>query len=142
MGAKLSGSGGGRFALGQNAEINVTPFVDIMLVLLIIFMVAAPVATVAVKVDLPPPDPHAIKPPRDPVIVNVQPQGKLYVGQAQTSMAALNGAVTSALDSPNPHSERVMIHAVRGVKYAELMAVMNTLQGAGFTKVGIISENL
>jgi biopolymer transport protein ExbD len=59
MAAKLSGGGGGRFDLGQNSDINVTPFVDVMLVLLIIFMVAIPAATVSVKLDLPP----AIPPP-------------------------------------------------------------------------------
>ena len=59
MGAKLGGGGGGRFNLGQNSDINVTPFVDVMLVLLIIFMVAIPAATVSIKLDLPP----AIPPP-------------------------------------------------------------------------------
>jgi biopolymer transport protein ExbD len=62
MGAKLGGQGGGRFDLGQNSDINVTPFVDVMLVLLIIFMVAIPAATVSIKLDLPP----AIPPPLAP----------------------------------------------------------------------------
>ena len=55
MGAKLGGGGGGKFDLGQNSDINVTPFVDVMLVLLIIFMVSIPAATVSIKLDLPPP---------------------------------------------------------------------------------------
>ena len=62
MGAKIGGGGGGRFDLGQNSDINVTPFVDVMLVLLIIFMVAIPAATVSIKLDLPP----AVPPPPPP----------------------------------------------------------------------------
>ena len=79
MAAKLSGGGGGRYSLNQNSEINVTPFVDILLVLLIIFMVAVPMATVAIKVDLPPatiPPPNAPK-PKEPVFISIQKSGAL-----------------------------------------------------------------
>jgi len=84
MGAKLGGGGGGRFNLGQNSDINVTPFVDVMLVLLIIFMVAIPAATVSIKLDLPPaipPPPNAPKPP-EPTVINIQANGGIYIGEA------------------------------------------------------------
>ncbi|MBU4434287.1 MAG: biopolymer transporter ExbD, partial [Alphaproteobacteria bacterium] len=88
MAAKLSGGGGGRYSLGQNSEINVTPFVDILLVLLIIFMVAVPMATVAIKVDLPPatiPPPDAPK-PKEPVFISIQKSGALFIADKQTSL--------------------------------------------------------
>src|SRR5678816_4053501 len=85
MGAKLGGQGGGRFDLGQNSDINVTPFVDVMLVLLIIFMVAIPAATVSIKLDLPP----AIPPPpgtkvKEPVLINLSPGGGVVIGERAT----------------------------------------------------------
>ena len=104
MAAKLAGSGGGKFDLGQNSDINVTPFVDIMLVLLIIFMVAAPLATVSIKVDIPPaiPNPNEIK--KDPVFINVEQDHKVYIGAKETSLDTLIYDITAALsvDSANP----------------------------------------
>jgi len=143
MGVRLSGSGGGKFALGQNADINVTPFVDVMLVLLIIFMVAAPMATVSIKVDLPiseqPPTPV---PPKPPVFISVQQYGRVYIGDREVDLATLNSEVAKALASADPTEERLMIRADRAVKYGEFMGVMNTLQGGGYYKVGLISEAL
>jgi biopolymer transport protein ExbD len=147
MGAKLSGGSshkGKRFDLGQNSDINVTPFVDVMLVLLIIFMVAAPMATVSIKVDLPPaepPPPNAPK-PKDPVFINVEQNQRLYIGPKETSLANLIPDITAALDSPNPTEERVMIRANKFVPYRDFMAVLNQLQGNGFLKIGLISEDL
>jgi biopolymer transport protein ExbD len=144
MGAKVGGGGGGKFDLGQNSDINVTPFVDVMLVLLIIFMVAAPLATVSIKVDLPPatpPPPDAPK-PKDPVFINVEQYGKVYIASKETSLDTLLADVTTALASPTPTEERVMIRANAYVPYRDFMAVLNTLQGGGFLKIGLISEDL
>ena len=144
MAAKLSGSGGGKFDLGQNSDINVTPFVDIMLVLLIIFMVAAPLATVSIKVDIPPaiPNPNQIK--KDPVFINVEQDKKIYIGAKETSMDTLIYDITAALsvDSANPRDEQVMIRANRYVPYKDFMEVLNTLQTAGYLKIGLIAEDL
>jgi biopolymer transport protein ExbD len=143
MGAKLSSGGGGKFGLGQNAEINVTPFVDVMLVLLIIFMVAAPMAIASIKVDLPPNKaPVTREPPKPPVFINVEQYGRVYIADREVSLATLNTEVAKALASPNPTEERLMIRANRSVKYADFMGVLNTLQGGGYFKVGLISEAL
>src|SRR5438270_8441126 len=91
MAAKLGGGGGSsRFDLGQNSDINVTPFVDVMLVLLIIFMVAIPAATVSIKLDLPP----AVPPPpgtkvKDPVLINLQAGGSIFIGDHASSLDTL-----------------------------------------------------
>ena len=143
MAAKLAGSGGGKFDLGQNSDINVTPFVDIMLVLLIIFMVAAPLATVSIKVDIPPAIPSQNK-PKDPVFINVEQDKKLYIGAKETSLDNLIFDITAALsaNSTNPRDEQVMIRANRYVPYKDFMEVLNTLQTNGYLKIGLIAEDL
>ncbi len=143
MGAKIGGGGGNKFDLGQNSDINVTPFVDVMLVLLIIFMVAAPLATVSIKVDLPPatPPPPGMK-QKDPVFINVEQYGKVYIAAKETSLATLITDIEAALASPNPTEERIMIRANAYVPYRDFMAVLNTLQGNGFLKIGLISEDI
>lgn len=89
MAAKLSSSGGGRYQETQNAEINVTPFVDVMLVLLIIFMVAAPMAAVTVKVALPPAvAPPGTNPPK-PIYISIQPNGGLFIQDFRTDLPSL-----------------------------------------------------
>lgn len=147
MGAKLGGGGKGKFELGQNSDINVTPFVDVMLVLLIIFMVAIPAATVSIKLDLPP----AIPPPpgtkvKEPILVNIQQGGGIYIGEQQTSLEGLTTdlAVVMTKDDPAtpPTEQRVYIRADRTVRYGDFMAVMNNLQENGFYQVALINEDL
>jgi biopolymer transport protein ExbD len=142
MAAKLSGGSKGKFGLGQNADINVTPFVDVLLVLLIIFMLAIPLATVSIKIDLPPPDPNQPPPKKDPTYVNVQPYGKILVGTKEVTLATLDAEVSKALDVPNPQNEQVAIKADAKVRYQDFMTVLNTLQYGGFYKIGLITENL
>ena len=147
MGAKLGGGGGGRFDLGQNSDINVTPFVDVMLVLLIIFMVAIPAATVSIKLDLPP----AIPPPpgtkvKEPILINIQAGGGVFIGEKGTSLATLPADLSRTLsaDDPTlpPTQQRVYIRADKAVRYGDFMAVMNTLQGNGFYQVALINEEI
>ena len=146
MGAKLGG-GGSRFDLGQNSDINVTPFVDVMLVLLIIFMVAIPAATVSIKLDLPP----AIPPPpgakvEEPVLINIQQGGTLYIGDRATSLdglvSDLSGVLSAKEPGKAPTDQRVYIRADKSVRYGDFMAVMNILQGNGFYQVALINEEL
>ena len=147
MGAKLGGQGGGRFDLGQNSDINVTPFVDVMLVLLIIFMVAIPAATVSIKLDLPP----AIPPPpgtkvKEPVLINIQAGGGIFIGEAPTTLAGLSADLSRKLsvDDPTlpPTQQRVYIRADKQVRYGDFMSVMNDLQGNGFYQVALINEEI
>jgi biopolymer transport protein ExbD len=147
MGAKLGGGSGGRFDLGQNSDINVTPFVDVMLVLLIIFMVAIPAATVSIKLDLPP----AIPPPpgtkvKEPILINLQPGGGVFIGEKGTTLASLPADLsrTLAADDPSlpPTQQRVYIRADKQVRYGDFMSVMNVLQGNGFYQVALINEEI
>ncbi|WP_439471825.1 biopolymer transporter ExbD [Brevundimonas sp.] len=143
MGARISGPAGQDGAtVEQNADINVTPFVDIMLVLLIIFMVAAPIATVSLKLDLPPPVMNE-QPPRDPVYVSVQEDGTLFLAEKQTSMERLAADVCAATGRGDAcREERIFIRAQPEVRYDQFMAVMNGLKSSGFDQVGLLNEDI
>ena len=143
MGAKVGGGKGDKFDLGQNSEINVTPFVDIMLVLLIIFMVSIPTATVSIKLDLPPaiPPPPGSK-PQEPTVINIQQGGRIFIGDVPTSLATLAPDLRRELAKTVPVQDRAYIRADRTVKYGDFMAVMNTLQENGFFQVALINEDL
>ena len=144
MGAKLGGGGGGKFELGQNSDINVTPFVDVMLVLLIIFMVTAPLATVSIQVDLPP---ATDQPPSDkkPVFISLQP-GHIFFAGKETSLAALPTDIPIGLrengSTIDPKEERIFIQSNPDVMYEQFMSVLNVLQGNGYFKVGLILEEV
>ena len=143
MGAKLGGPGGGKKTIDQNADINVTPFVDVMLVLLIIFMVAAPMATVSIRLDLPPATPpQPGQPPEEPTFVSLQQSGALYIGQQETGLVSLAGDLTRVIGGSNPTEERVFVRADGDVRYLDFMAVMNALQDGGFYKVALVGEDL
>lgn len=122
----------------QNADINVTPFVDVMLVLLIIFMVALPVSTVSVKVDLPQAQ-AAPTPAQAPVIVSLTLAGRVYVGEKPVSLEDLPAAVAAGAGA-RPTEQRIYLRADEGVRYGALMGVMNRLRANGFEKVGLVGE--
>ncbi|HYF22913.1 MAG TPA: biopolymer transporter ExbD [Caulobacteraceae bacterium] len=141
MGAKLSGPGGGdKFKIEQNSEINVTPFVDVMLVLLIIFMVAAPLATVSVKLDLPP----AVAPPSEnppkPIYISIQKDSDVFIGDFPTSVDTMGADLNKQIGTRNPAKERIYIRADKGVRYGDFMEVMNSLQDSGFYSVALVGE--
>jgi biopolymer transport protein ExbD len=142
MGSKLSGSGGGKYAVEANSEINVTPFVDIMLVLLIIFMVAAPMAAVNVKIALP----NAVAKPATnapkPVYISIQPGGRLFIGDNSTDLAELGSTLRIQLGANrSPEKERIYIRADKDVMYGDFMGVMNSLQDNGFYSVALVGED-
>lgn len=141
MGAKLSGSGGGRYAVEANSEINVTPFVDVMLVLLIIFMVAAPMAAVTVQVALPPAVAKPSTNPPKPVYISIQSGGSIYLGDTRTDVADLGDQLRSTIGQRNPEKERIFIRADKDVLYGDFMGVMNMLQDNGFYSVALIGED-
>jgi len=140
MAAKLAGGGRSKFNIEQNSEINVTPFVDVMLVLLIIFMVAAPLATVSIKLDLPPALPSSGPPPKPPTVISLQKSGAIFIAQKETSLPNLAGDLASVLNVSNPTNETVYIRADKEVKYAQFMAILNDLQQSGYYKVSLITE--
>lgn len=142
MAAKLSGSGGGKYAVEANSEINVTPFVDVMLVLLIIFMVAAPLASVNVKIALPPAVAKASTNPPKPIYISIQPSGKIYIGDFPSDLATLGDDMRKQLgDKRNPTKERIFIRADKDVMYGDFMGVMNMLQDNGFYSVALVGED-
>jgi biopolymer transport protein ExbD len=141
MGAKLSGGGGGKYNIEQNSEINVTPFVDIMLVLLIIFMVAAPLATVSVEVALPKAVAKpAVNPPK-PVYISIQENGRVYIGDFRTNIDELGTELQTQLPNRNPADERIFIRADQQTRYGDFMQVMNALQDNGFYSVALVGED-
>jgi biopolymer transport protein ExbD len=141
MAAKLSGGGGGKYQVEQNSEINVTPFVDIMLVLLIIFMVAAPLATPSVEVKLP----TAVAPPQTnppvPIYISIQSNGQAYLGDFPVGLDEIGPELTGQIGRRNPADERIFIRADRTTRYGDFMQVMNSLQDNGFYSVALVGED-
>jgi biopolymer transport protein ExbD len=136
MAARLGGRSGGGDDLEVNHEINVTPFIDVMLVLLIIFMVAAPLATVDLGVDLPA---SAVEPqprPDKPVFVTVKPDLTIAVGEDIIPRDTLSGTLDAA--TRNNKDERIFLRADKVVSYGDLMEVMNLLRNAGYLKIALV----
>jgi biopolymer transport protein ExbD len=142
MAAKLSSGGGGRNQEEAMADINVTPFVDVMLVLLIIFMVAAPLASVTVKVELPPAvSPPGTNPPK-PIYISLQPNGGLFIQDFRTDLPSLGDDLRKNLgEKRNPTKERIFIRADKDVLYGDFMGVMNMLQDNGFYSVALVGKD-
>src|SRR5215475_6971687 len=138
MGAKLAGGGGGRFNIEQNSEINVTPFVDVMLVLLIIFMVAAPLATVSIHVELPPAVAKPSPNPPKPVYISIQANGNTYIGDSPTDLTSIGDDLRKIVGHRDPSKERIFIRGDSDAMYKDFMGVMNALQDNGFYSVALI----
>ncbi|MDD2052965.1 TonB system transport protein ExbD [Pseudomonas putida] len=122
--------------LAENHEINVTPFIDVMLVLLIIFMVAAPLATVDIKVDLPASTAKPAPRPEKPVFLSVKADDRLFIGEDEVSRELL-GAMLDAKTKGNKDTT-IFFQADKGVDYGDLMSVMDSLRAAGYLKVGLV----
>jgi biopolymer transport protein ExbD len=140
MAAKLSGPSGGKFDVEMNHDINVTPFVDVMLVLLIIFMVAAPLASVSIKVKLPPANAKPqVKPPQV-IYLSIKENGDLYVGDIPTDITDLPDALKLAAGAHQANL-RIFIRGDENVEYGKFLEVMNTLQDNGFYSVALVGED-
>jgi len=133
MAAKL---GSDNDDLEMNHEINVTPFIDVILVLLIIFMVAAPLATSDVAVQLPSSSAPATPQPDKPVYVSLKPDGSLYVSEKPVLLEDL-GAELHALTSRKLDS-KIFIRADKAVDYGAVMTLLSTLREAGYLKLGLV----
>ncbi len=141
MGAKLSSGGGSKLHIEQNAEINVTPFVDVMLVLLIIFMVAAPLATVSIEVNEPK---ESVKPqqnPPKPIYISLKKDTSLYIGDDPTDLDSLGDDLKKRIGQRDPDQERIYIRCDKKTRYAEFMKLMNKLQDNGFYSVALQGED-
>jgi len=138
MAAKLSGSGGGKFSIEANHEINVTPFVDVMLVLLIIFMVAAPLAVPSVKLELPLAVAKPSKIPPKPIYISIQKDGSLHLGNYPTTLDHMGADLKVQVGHRDPSKERVYIRADKDTVYGDFMAVMDKLQDNGFYSVALV----
>jgi biopolymer transport protein ExbD len=133
MAAKLDEGGDD---LGETHDINVTPFIDVVLVLLIIFMVAAPLATADIAVDLPPANAKASPRPQAPVFVSLQQDLTLAIDSQEIPRDGLGAGLDSA--TGGDREQRIFLRADQGVSYGEVMAVMNLMRGAGYLKVGLV----
>ena len=120
------------------SEINVTPFVDVMLVLLIVFMVTAPMLTVGVPVNLPESEADSLPDDKEPLTVSINSKGEIFV---QDTKVAFNELVAKLLAiSKNRTDTRIYVRGDKNINYGRVMEVMGNLAGAGFTKVALISQ--
>ncbi len=127
---------GGGDDIEELHEINVTPFIDVMLVLLIVFMVAAPLATVGVPVDLPASTVQATPNPDKPVFLTIQRDLALSLGDAPVARDALGIALDDT--TGRKHDTRIFLRADQAVPYGQIMQVMNLLRAAGYLKVALV----
>jgi biopolymer transport protein TolR len=137
-GAKSAGGRGGRRSYrALNSEINVTPFVDVMLVLLIVFMVAAPLLTVGVPVELPETRAKPMQGDTEPITVSVQPDGKIFLQETEIEIDALVPKLEAI--AQNGYEERIFVRGDKNVDYGRVMSVMGALNAAGFRKIGLVT---
>ena len=141
-GLQVGGALGGRRARRRSArpmaEINVTPMVDVMLVLLIIFMVTAPLLTVGVPIDLPKTDAKQIEGDKEPLTISIQPDGKIFLQETELSLDEIVPKLTAI--SKNGFDERIFVRGDRRVDYGQIMKVMATINVAGFRRIALISD--
>jgi biopolymer transport protein TolR len=141
MGASMSSGGGRARRRARHArpmsEINVTPLVDVMLVLLIVFMVTAPLLTAGVPIDLPESQAQPLALEKEPITVTVDPEGRIFVKEEEVALdqlvSKLNQIAVSGLD------ERIYVRGDRTASYGTIMQVMGTINGAGFRRIGLVA---
>lgn len=137
----MSGGGGRNNRRGSFrpvSDINITPFVDVMLVLLVVFMVTAPLMTVAVPVDLPKTQAHTLNQDKEPLVVSMDAEGRVYLQDKpmkQEELVPKLKAVTGA----NPDA-RIFVRGDKDLSYGKIMEVMGEISSAGFTKVALVAD--
>ena len=120
------------------SEINVTPFVDVMLVLLIVFMVTAPLLTVGIKVDLPKVEATALTDIKDPIEITVNLEGHIYIGESKVEVENLIPRL-NAITEQNTEA-RIYVRGDRVVAYGRIMEIMAIINSAGYVKVALITQ--
>lgn len=131
-------SRGGRYNYTRMSEINVTPFVDVMLVLLIVFMVTAPLMSVGVPVDLPKTKAALITQSEEPLVVSVDAKGDIYIQDTLVSLEKLAPRLI-AITGSNP-GIRIFVRGDKSIEYGAVMTVMGQLNAAGFKKVSLLAQ--
>ncbi len=138
MGVKLSNGNNHQIGGGPVSDINVTPLVDVMLVLLIVFMVAAPLMAQGVKVDLPTSNAKPLKEEKPPIAVSLNGDGQLFVDKTAVSKDALIAALTK--ESAGDKERRINIRGDKGLAYGKVIETMGDINDAGFSKIALVSE--
>lgn len=146
MSVNSGSSGGGRRGGRRRrrhsepmSEINVTPFVDVMLVLLIVFMVAAPLLTSGVPVDLPKSQASALNIDTKPITVSVDSEGKLYLQEDEITQADLITKLAALTENREGFDERILVRGDRTSNYGVVLQVMGAINSAGYTRIGLVS---
>ncbi len=119
------------------SEINVTPFVDVMLVLLIVFMVAAPLLTAGVPIDLPQAAVQALAVDKEPIMVTIDPDGKVFIGEEEVAMDQVVPRITAI--ATEGLEERIYVRGDRTASYGTIMTVMGAINNAGFKRIGLVA---
>ena len=132
------GSRGGRARTPPMAEINVTPFVDVMLVLLIVFMVTAPLLTVGVPIDLPQTRARALGQDHEPLAVSVDKTGQIFLQDTLITAEELVPKLQAIAE--NGYEQRIFVRADQTVPYGKVAEVMGLLSAAGFNRIGLVNE--
>jgi biopolymer transport protein TolR len=122
------------------SEINVTPFVDVMLVLLIVFMVSAPLLTVGVPIDLPQSQAKSIDQDREPLTLSVNTSGQVFLQNSEIKLDDLVPKLKAITDARGGADERIYVRGDRKVDYGTMMRVMGKLSAAGFHRVALVTE--
>jgi biopolymer transport protein TolR len=129
-----------RHRRGVMSEINVTPMVDVMLVLLIIFMISAPLLTVGVPLDLPQSQAKSLDQDKEPLTVSVNLQGQVFLQNTEIAVDELVPKLKAITEARGGMDERVYVRGDRKVDYGTVMKVMGRLSGAGFHRVALVTE--
>jgi biopolymer transport protein TolR len=137
-GSIMNGGGKTRGRYKPLAEINVTPLVDVMLVLLVIFMVTAPLMTSGVSVDLPKTDAKPLNADSQPLTVSINAQGQIYLQNEQTQLPELVTKLQAI--SQNDTNRRIFVRGDKDISYGLVMQVMGTITQGGFTKVALLAQ--
>ncbi len=144
MAMNIAGSsGGGRGRRGRKpvmAEINVTPMVDVMLVLLIIFMVSAPLLTVGVPLDLPQTQAKSLDQDKNPLTLSVNLKGQVFLNDTEIALDDLVPKLKAITDARGGADERIFVRGDKHVDYGTVMQVMGRLSAAGFRRVALVTE--
>ncbi len=133
------GGGRGKYKRAPMSEINVTPMVDVMLVLLIVFMVAAPLLTVGVPVDLPKTQAAALSGDNEPLTVTINGSGKIFLQETPVEPDEVVARLQAI--AQNGYEQRIFIRADSTIDYGRVMDVMSRISAAGYSKVGLVTDS-